>query len=70
VFETVPPVALQVTAVFVVPVTPAENCRVAPVCRDADAGVIETVTGGGEVVTVIVAESNFVGSSTLVAVTV
>jgi hypothetical protein len=65
-----PPEALQVTAVLVVPVTLAVNCLVAPVCREADRGEIETTTGGGALVTVTVAESDFVESSTLVAVTV
>lgn len=65
--DTLPPVALQVTDVFVVPVTVAENCCVPPVRSDADVGVIETATGA---VTVTVAEADFVVSATLVAVTV
>lgn len=63
--ETVPPVALQVTAVLVVPVTVALNCCVALVSSDADVGVIATETDE----TVTVAEADFVGSATLVAVT-
>lgn len=38
----VPPVALQVTAVLLVPVTVAVNCCVAPVASDAVAGVTDT----------------------------
>jgi hypothetical protein len=33
---------LQVTAVFVVPVTVAVNCRIAPVCSVAEVGEIAT----------------------------
>lgn len=64
--EIVPPVALQVTAVFVVPVTDAENCCVPPVNNEAVVGVIETPTE----VTVTVAEADLVVSATLVALTV
>jgi hypothetical protein len=44
--ETVPPVADQVTAVFVVPVTVAVNCWVAPVARLAVDGPTLTVIAG------------------------
>jgi hypothetical protein len=68
--ETVPPVADHVTAVFVEPETLAVNCRVLPVTREAEVGLIDTETGGGCDVTVIVAAADFVLSATLVAVTV
>lgn len=47
--EMVPPVAVQVTAVFEEPVTVAVNCLDAPSVRDADEGDIDTLTlcGGG-----------------------
>jgi hypothetical protein len=45
--EIVPPVADQVTLVFELPVTEAENCCVAPVSTAADVGAIVTVTTGG-----------------------
>jgi hypothetical protein len=67
---TVPPVADQVTAVFVLPVTVAVNCCVEPVCMEADVGLMLTATGGGAVVTVTVADENLVVSATLVALTV
>ena len=70
VLEIVPPVADQVTDVFVLPVTVAVNCWVAPVCTDAEVGLMLTTTGGGGAVTVTVAEADFVGSATLVALTV
>ncbi len=66
----VPPVADQVTAVFVVPVTVAVNCCVALVSSEADAGLIETATTGGGAVTVTVAVANLLVSATLVARTV
>lgn len=51
--ETVPPVAVQVTLVFELPVTVAENCCGLPVCTDAELGFIATLTpefvGGGYV---------------------
>ena len=65
----VPPVADQVTAVFVVPVTVAVNCWVSPVCSDAVVVLMVTATGGGGAVTVTVAAADLVGSATLVAVT-
>lgn len=67
--EIVPPVADHVTAVFVVPVTLAENCCVWPVSKDAVPGLIEIETVGA-VVTVTVAVADFVASAALVAVTV
>ncbi len=67
--ETVPPVADHVTAVFVVPVTVAVNCCVAPVITDALLGLIATATTGA-VVTVTVAEADFAVSATLIALTV
>lgn len=67
--DTVPPVAVHVTAVFELPVTVAVNCCVAPVWIDAEAGLMETTTGGAVVVTVTVAEKDTVVSATLVAVT-
>ncbi len=45
--EIVPPVAVQVTAVFVVPVTVAVNCCVPPVLSEATVGETVTATGGG-----------------------
>ncbi len=68
--EALPAVADQVTAVFVEPVTVAVNCCVPLVSIDAAVGLIETDTGGGADVTVIVAEADFVLSAALVAVTV
>lgn len=67
VLEIVPPVALQLTPVFVVPVTVAENCCVAPVRIEAEVGFTETEIGAE---TVTVAEADLVLSATLVAVTV
>lgn len=64
--DTVPPVAVQVTEVFEVPVTDAENCCVADVCKDADVGLMEMPTTE---VTVTVALADFVVSATLVALT-
>lgn len=78
----VPPVAVQITAVFVVPVTVAVNCCVALVSRLVDAGLRATATaagvgvgvgvgsGGGVVDTATVAKSDLVLSAWLVAVTV
>jgi hypothetical protein len=67
--EIVPPLADQVTELFVLPVTVAVNCCVVPVCSDAEVGLMLTVTGGGGAVTVTVADADFVLSATLVAVT-
>ena len=66
VVETAPPVADHVTAVFEVPVTVAVNCCVPPVKSEADVGLMLTDTSA----TVTVAEADFDGSATLVAVTV
>ena len=66
--ETVPPVAVQVTAVFDVPVTVAVNCCVADVCKDAEVGLTEMLTTGA--VTVTVADAFLVVSAALVAVIV
>jgi hypothetical protein len=70
-----PKEAFQVTALSeLVPCTLAVNCSVPPVAADVEAG--DTVTevtvgfGGSAAVTVTVAEADFVGSATLVAVTV
>jgi len=68
VLETVPPVADHVTAVFVVPVTVAVNCFVAPYCRLAVVGETLTLTAGAAV-TVTVAVALLDGSWTLVAFT-
>ena len=65
-----PPVADQVTAVLLVPVTVAANCCVPPVKSEAEVGVTLTETGGGAALTVTVAAADFVGSATLVARTV
>ena len=65
--ETVPPVAVQVTAVFVEPVTVALNCAVPLVVVVALAGEMLTLTGA---LTVAVALALLVGSATLVAFTV
>ena len=63
--EIVPAVADQVTDVFVLPVTVAVNCWGAPVCSDAEVGLMLTETR----VTDTVAEADFVLSATLIAVT-
>ena len=65
--ETVPPVADHVTAVFVVPVTVAENCCVPPVWTEAEVGDTEIATGAA---TVTAADADWVVSAALVAVTV
>ncbi len=64
--EMLPPVADQVTAVLVVPVTVAVNCRVPPVWIEAEAGEIETETAA---VTVTAADADAVLSAALVAFT-
>jgi hypothetical protein len=66
----VPPVADQVTAVLLEPVTVAVNCWMPLVEMDGDVGLIDSDTGGGWVVTVRLADADFVRSATLVAVTV
>ncbi len=55
------------TVVLVEPVTVAVNCCVLPATNVTEVGLIETETG---TVTVTVADADFVGSATLVAVTV
>ena len=69
VVETVPPVAVQLTAVFEVPVTVAVNCWVAPVCTVAEVGEIVTETTGAAC-TVTCAVADLVLSAAEVAVTV
>jgi hypothetical protein len=66
--EMEPPLADQVTAVLLEPVTVAVNCCVPPVASEAEPGLTETATAWGAV-TVTVAEADWVGSATLVAVT-
>jgi positive regulator of sigma E activity len=70
VVEIVPPVADQVTAVLLVPLTAAVNCRVVPVTNDADVGLMLTAISGGDAVTVTVAEADLLTSAALVALTV
>jgi hypothetical protein len=65
--ETVPPVAVQVTAVLLLPVTLAVNYCVPPVVREAVVGEMLTATGA---VTVTVAEADLLVSAALVAVSV
>lgn len=65
-----PPVAVQVTAVFALPLTVAISCAVPLGCRDKAVGVIEMLTTEEAEVTVIVALAVWVLSATLVAVTV
>jgi hypothetical protein len=67
--DTVPPVALHVTAVLLEPVTVALNCCVPPVLSDADVGETPTAITTGAV-TVTVADADLVVSAALVAVTV
>jgi hypothetical protein len=64
----VPPVADQVTALFVAPVTVAVNCCILPVESEAEVGDIDTDNVGA--LTVTVAEADLVVSAALVAVTV
>jgi hypothetical protein len=61
------PVTVHVTAVFVVPVTVAVNCCAPPARTETFVGLTVTETTA-RIVTV--AEADFVGSATLVAVTV
>jgi hypothetical protein len=65
----VPPVAVHVTAVFELPVTVAVNVFVVPAFSEAVVGLMLTDTVAAEV-TVTVAETFFVVSAALVAVTV
>ena len=67
----VPPLALQVTAVLLVPVTVAVNCWVPPLGSDAAGGEMETLTpvpAGAVTLTRLVAV--LLLSAALVAVTV
>ena len=67
--EILPPVAVHVTALLVVPVTVAVNCCTPiPASSVANVGEIDTVIGGAVIVTV--AEAALVLSATLVALTV
>lgn len=59
----------QVTAVFELPVTVAENCFVVAVCIEAEVGVRVIPTEAGAL-TVTCAEADLVESATLVAFTV
>ena len=63
------PVTRQVTDVFVLPCTCAKNCCCPPVVTCADAGEIEIDTEVAARIT-IVADADFEGSATEVAVTV
>ena len=67
--DTVPPVAVHVTAVFELPVTVAVNVFVVPAFSEALVGLMLTDIAAVEV-TVTVAEALFVLSAALVAVTV
>ena len=67
--ETEPPVADQVTAVLLDPVTLAVNCCVPLVAIEAEPGAMETATVCGAL-TVTVADADFVVSAALIAVTV
>jgi len=64
----VPPVALHVTAVLLLPVTVAVNCFVAPAATVAEVGEIATETVGGALI-VIAAVADLVVSATDVAFT-
>ena len=66
---SVPALALQLTPVFVVPVTEAVKLWLPPVATFALDGLIEIVTAAAAA-TVMVATADLVGSATLVAVTV
>jgi len=66
--ETLPPVADQVTAVLLEPVTVAVNCCVPLVSMEAEVGEIVTDTTGAAP-TVTAAEADLVLSAMLVAVT-
>ena len=67
--DIVPPLADQVTAVLLVPVTVAVNGCVPPGESDADVGEIATAIVSGAL-TVTVANADFVVSAALVAFTV
>jgi hypothetical protein len=63
-----PPVAVQVTAVLLDPLTVAVNCWLPLTTTEAAGGVRPTATTG--TLTVMVADADLVVSATLVAVTV
>lgn len=67
--DIVPPLADQVTAVLLLPVTAATNCWLAPVLTVAVPGLIDTETTGAAV-TVTLAVADLVESAALVALTV
>jgi hypothetical protein len=64
------PLTSQLTAVFVVPVTLALNCCVAPTCKLDVVGETDTATAVAGGLTVTLAFALFVVSATLRAVTV
>ncbi len=66
----VPPVADQLTAVLLLPVTVAVNCWVALVESDAEPGESDTATATTGALTVTVADADLVESAALVAFTV
>ena len=66
--ETEPPVADQVTAVLLLPVTVTVNCCVPPVNKDAEMGESEIATAV-VVLTPTTAEADWLVLATLVAVT-
>lgn len=67
--EIVPPVAVQVTAVLLDPVTVAVNCCFAPVASDTEVGLSETLTCDGAAVMATTACADLEVSAALVAVT-
>src|ERR1700739_201487 len=67
--EMLPPLADQVTLVMLEPVTVAMNCCVPPSFKDADTGETETAITGA-LLTVTVADADWLVSAALVAVTV
>jgi len=67
--EIVPPVALQVTAVFEALLTLAVNCWLPAEMRLDEIGETATLTAADEGLTVIVDREYWLGSATLVAVT-
>jgi len=65
--EMLPPLAFQVTAVLLVPLTLAVNCWLVPVASEVEVGEIDTATG---TLTLTLADADLLVSATLVAVTV
>jgi hypothetical protein len=63
------PATVHFTEVFVLPVTFAENCCCPPALTWAVGGETETITDAADSIT-MVAEADFVGAATEVAVTV